>query len=237
MVLLRGLMVLPVAIALSGCGAALERWESGNSFMVSAEDLAVTNDDIASVGNNNKTFIGLVLNDSEQKCGRFVNGLVLASNSTNVGLDMATTVFTALGTAFTPVATIHALTAAGSISSGWKTAIDADIYAKATIANYAQAVQATYYTDLGKYTVDLTLMDDRQVTASIEVAKIRTIHKECSLAAAQASIAATLQSSPQPGGGGGGGGGGGPAAGAPVAPGGRAPVTTGTVPGSKIKNQ
>ena len=98
-----------------------------------------------------RDLISLVVFDSEKKCNDFLTGLVLHVTATNSALDMVTTVFTALGTAFTPIATVHALTAGGSISSGWKTAIDSDIFAQATIANYAQAIQATYYTKMQTY--------------------------------------------------------------------------------------
>jgi len=48
--------------------------------------------------------------------------------------------FSALGTAFTPISTVHALTAGASITSGWKTAVDSDIYAKLTIQNLVLAL-------------------------------------------------------------------------------------------------
>jgi hypothetical protein len=149
--------------------------------------------------NPHKTYLGGVVNESEYFCGKFLNGLVLAENTTNVGLDIMTTVFTALGTAFTPLATVHALTAAGSISSGTKTAISSDIYARATIANYAQAIQASYYSDMKIYVDALTAANDDSLVPSIEVSKIRTIHKECSLASAQATISSTLQTPPTTG--------------------------------------
>lgn len=202
MKILRMFAIVLLGFALTGCGAALEHWENQNNFTVSANELdpaLISNDALQNASNNTKTYVGLIVNNSESKCSKFVNGLVLASNTTNTGLDMMTTVFSALGTAFTPVATIHALTASATISSGWKTAINSDIYAKATIANYAQAIQATYYTDLGSYMTALTTMPDAQVIASLEVAKIRSIHKECSLASAQATISATLTPSAQPG--------------------------------------
>jgi hypothetical protein len=160
-----------------------------NSTLALALDKLRTNDP--------KGYVGLVLDDSERKCARFVDGLVLAENSTNTGLDVMTTVFSALATAFTPVNTIHALTAAASISGGTKTAIDSDIYAKASIAIYAQAIQGTYYTDIKKYSDALTSMVPADIEPSIEVGKIQTIHEECNLASAQAAISATLQPSGQ----------------------------------------
>jgi len=192
-------LLIIFSFPLSGCGAALEHWENQNNFMVAADDLDPTIDGkyanpfIAS--NNNKNYVGEVVNDSELKCSKFLNGLALASNTTNVGLDMTTTVFSALATAFSPIATIHALTAGATISSGWKTSIDSDIYAKASIGNYAQAIQASYYTAINNYMTSLTTMSDSQVVAALEVAKLRTIHKDCSLSSAQSTISATLQNS------------------------------------------
>src|SRR5438445_2098246 len=142
-----------VAIGLTGC-TMLQTLEEKNTFMVSALEInsnvilckpAEAKDTTAANAGTvpmptltTKECIGAIINDSEEKCANFLNGLVLAENSVNTGFDMATTLFTALATAFTPLATVHALTAAGTISSGWRTAINSNIYAKATIGNYAQ---------------------------------------------------------------------------------------------------
>jgi hypothetical protein len=140
-----------------------------------------------------KDQIGTLVNQSEQKCARFLNGLVLFETSTNTSLDITTTILSALGTAFTPINTVHALTAASSISSGTKTALDADIYAKASIANFSQAIQSTYYSDMGKYVDSLSTADPNTLIWPIQVYKIETIHRECALAPAEASITAALQ--------------------------------------------
>lgn len=184
---------------LTGCGSALERWESDNAFMVAAVGLQPGWEApaYALVGDQKKEYLGKVVNDSEVKCSKFLNGLVLAQNTSNTSLDFATTVFSALATAFTPIATIHALTAGATITSGWKNSLNADVYARATIANYAQAIQATYYTRLNDYMNALTDSNADGLVISLEVGKIRTIHKECSLASAQSSISATLQSTQQ----------------------------------------
>ena len=131
---------------------------------------------------------------SEYFCGKFVNSLVLASIGANTDLDILTTIFSALGTAFTPISTVHAFTAAASISSGWKTAIQSDVYAQASIANYAQAIQSTYYTDIADYMNKLgQFSSDDDIVPSSELTKIRSIHKECSLPSAQAAIHVALQ--------------------------------------------
>ena len=103
----------------------------------------------------NAQLIARLVNESEFYCGAFVNRLVLSSIGVNTNLDLATTVLSALSTAFTPLATVHALTAATTITSGWKTAIDSDLFAQASIANYAQAIDATYYADMNGYVTKL----------------------------------------------------------------------------------
>jgi len=171
------------------CACAMQ-----NEASVSAADLdPILVSQAGNPANNNLNYVGLVLNDSERKCGAFLNGLTLTENGVNTGLDMANTVFSALGTAFTPLAIVHAMTAGATITGGWRTAINADIYGKATAGTFSHAIQSTYYTDLNSYVGTLGKMS--QLTASMEVAKIRSIHNECSLEAARATIDAALQPS------------------------------------------
>ncbi|MGA3398182.1 MAG: hypothetical protein ABSC95_03095 [Acetobacteraceae bacterium] len=204
-------------LSLGGCGTALQGIESQNEFMVAAPSLCEDTpgytlaadgktcqlgtavgaaEPAATTPNFAKEYLGLIINESQYNCGKFLNGLVLAANSSNLGLDALSTVFGALGTAFTPLATVHALSAAGTISSGWRANIDSDIYAKAAIAAYSQAIQSTYYTDLQTYMNQLATENADDIIVSLEIAKIRTIHKECGLASAQAAISATLQPGP-----------------------------------------
>jgi hypothetical protein len=202
-----------VTLALGGCGAIfndIQKWENDGAFTVAAVALCEETPGLLYAADRSckptsqavapataltpKQQIGWVLNESLTKCDAFVAGLVLTSNSANVDLDSATTVFSALGTAFTPLALVHGLTAAGSISSGWKTAIDSDIYGKSAIADYAKAIQTSYYTDLRTYMDAIKTESPTADDLPFEIATIRTIHKECSLASAQATIAANLAS-------------------------------------------
>jgi hypothetical protein len=123
--------------------------------------------------------------------------LAAAENSSNAGLDMTTTVFSALATAFVPISTVHALTAGATISSGWKTAIDTNIYAKASIANYAQAIQLTYYKNIKTIIDSLPDDPDAKVNAPRLLAQIQEAHQGCSLAAAQLTVSQTLQGAGQ----------------------------------------
>jgi len=183
---------LGVALVLGGCAAPLRQLHDSNAFLVAADNLDMSVLDKCS-NNNHRSCVGVLIVQSQDKCADFLNGLVLAENTSNTAFDVATTLFSALATAFTPLSTVHGLAAAATVSNGWKSAINANVYAKAAAANYAQAIQATYYHDVGTYLVALQAMPEEQVVPTIEAAKIQVIHRECSLASAQSTIAKTLQ--------------------------------------------
>jgi len=140
-----------------------------------------------------KNEIGKVLVNSETNCDEFTKKLSIANVGSNTTLDIATTVFSAAATAVTsPLSAVHGLTAASTIASGSKTAIDSDVFAKATIANMAQAIKATYYKDIANYESELGTEQPDSIVPSVEVAKILSIHEECALDSAEASISSTL---------------------------------------------
>lgn len=178
-----------------------------------------------------KAFLAAVVYDSEQKCTAFVNRLVIGENTFNTSADVVSTILTALGTALTPLATVHALTASSTIVTGGKTAVDADIYAKASTANLYSAIQQTYFKDVQDYTTKLPGLTADQLIVSNEVAKIQSYHALCALVPAEASIAATITPSagtaPPSGGTGAG-------ASPPAAGGGAAPATKSAVPGQRL---
>jgi len=142
---------------------------------------------------DSRDYLGNIAIESEANCKLFLDTLVSSANSTRLGLDGLGTVFGALGTAFTPLATVHAMSAGSAIASGLRTSIDSDIYAKAAIASYSQAIQSGYFTDIHTYLAKLETTDPSTLIRPIEVAKLETIHAECSLAAAQAGIASTMR--------------------------------------------
>lgn len=191
--------LLVLCTSLSGCGTimgALTGGKADNS--VGAEDIDPVKDGLPSLKENASLrdkleYLGSVASDSEHKCGLFLNGLVLGENTTNTTLDVASTAFSALSTAFAPPGTKTALSAAASIASGSKTAIDTDIYAKAAIADFSTAIQKTYSTQMQTYTTNLpTLTDNPPLIVSNEVAKIQAIHALCGLAPAESSLQAKL---------------------------------------------
>src|SRR5579859_7372407 len=142
--------MLAVGAMLAGCGSLVRHLDEENQFLVAAEPIKVnqlvagcdTSDDA-----KKRECIAAIASDSRDKCGRFVNSLVLTENTTNTTLDILTTTLSALATVFTPLTTTHGLSAGATISSGSKNAVNSNIYAKASIANYQQAIMATYYKD------------------------------------------------------------------------------------------
>jgi hypothetical protein len=222
-------------IGLAGCA---DLYQAG--YGVSAEPLfdlsaagQINSVPILPQGGDAKTEAWKYVNLSEAKCTKFVNGLIASEAGSNTGLDIVSTVASSLATAFTAQGTTHALSAAAAIASGSKTAVDSDVFAKASIANFAQAISSTYFKDIGNYGTQLGAATT--VDFNAEIAKIQTIHAECALGPAQATISSTLQGSntttpPPP-----------PAPGAPAAVGAAAPAagasSTGfVVPGHPVQS-
>jgi len=188
-----------LSFVLSACGT-LSRFSQDESYGVAAARLDVDVPDKngnliepPTDPNQAKPFVWKIVNNSEHNCNAFMNGLVAAETGTGTLLDMSTTTFSALATAFSPLSTVHALAAGSAITGGWRTAIDSDVFAKSSIGNYAQAIQATYYKSMADYVAKLEAATT--VDPGAEEAKIRSIHSQCSLAAAQSTITATLQAS------------------------------------------
>jgi hypothetical protein len=184
-----------------------------------------------------KELIGAVVLDSYDKCGAFVSAMTRSQDSVNTAGDIVSTILTGLATVFTPITTIHALTAASTIVTGTKTAINSDLWAKANIANFSKAIDGTYYNKMADYTTSLTTMDPATITINNEVAKITSIHHMCALAPAEDSISQQLAppastvppvtppvvQKPAPG----------PHRSIPVAPG-PSGITTGGIPGQRL---
>jgi len=109
----------------------------------------------AAAAGHEKEYLGYVLIDSGQKCQEFADRLSVAQRGVDTSFDILTVILSALATAFTPLSTVHGLTAAATISTGTKTAIDADIYAKATAALILQEINNTYYVHIDDYRKNL----------------------------------------------------------------------------------
>jgi hypothetical protein len=194
--------MIAVALALSACSAGRFSFDKDGSYGVAAGrlDPDLVRQATTAPAQNNLGIVALLVNDSRVKCTAFLNQLIAAESTTDTSLDIASTILSALATAFTPLATVHGLTAAATIATGSKTAIDTDVYSKASIANFAQAVQTTYGSDLKTYWTAKTTAG-ASVIPVVELPTINAIHAECALGPAEASIGATLQSASQSSGG------------------------------------
>lgn len=198
------------ALPTLGLGACTPwiKYLNSSSRLVSAAPLEVVNpknkdvlsqlnqasSDSASL-NTKLEFLGRVVLDSESKCVTFVNTLVVADNTVNTTGDIISTVLTAAATVFTPLTTVHALTASSTVVTGTKTAINSDIYAKASITNFQTALQGTYFKSMASYADALPKLTD--VSVGAELSKIESIHGTCTLAAAESSISTTISSPAQ----------------------------------------
>jgi uncharacterized protein YceK len=193
-------LAFAASTALAGCGPILTKYADTNSGLVAADALSVSDDEVKMVGSSadltvKKEFLGRVARDSVAKCNTFMNRLAVTENTVNTAGDVTATVLSALATILTPVATIHALTGASTIVTGTKSTIDADIYAKATIANFQSALAATYYKSINDYAAVLPKLTASDLVVAAEISKIETIHSTCGLAPAQLTISATLAAS------------------------------------------
>lgn len=195
--------VMAAGVSAAGCVGTADSLNS-----VSAEPIAIDSkayQDVSTLPgssvNKKREFLGTVVQDSEQKCNAFLGRLVFGETSLNLSTDIAATLFSALATAVTPPGTKSALSAAATIASGSKTAIDADLFNKAAIADFAAAIQRTYSADIRAYTDKLSTLPDTTespLIVSNEIAKIQSYHAECGLAPAESAIQAKLSLPPAP---------------------------------------
>jgi hypothetical protein len=135
-----------------------------------------------------KEYLGLVLIDSGSKCQAFADRLSTAQRGVDTSFDILTGILSALATALTPLSTVHALTAGATISTGTKSAIAADVYAKATASLILQQINNTYYVDIDAYRKELLQRDVNTIVPSLEVSTIQEIHRKCSLDSAIATL-------------------------------------------------
>ena len=137
-----------------------------------------------------KQFLGAVLLDSETKCSAFLNRLAVAQNGVNATGDVLTTVLSGVATAVAPISLSHGFSAASTIVSGTKTALDQDFWAKAGVQDFQKALATGYYASLRTYTDALEAQSD--VNVPIEIEKIQSIHSLCTVSAAMNTISTTL---------------------------------------------
>ena len=139
-----------------------------------------------------KEYLGALVVDSYKKCNRFVTQLVRYQAGVNTTGDVITTVLSGVATAVSPISVAHALSAASTIAGGTKTAVDADLWAKATGANFAQAINSTYYVKMPKYADGLPDLNPDKLVLTNEVGRLIAIHNQCAVASAETTIQTAL---------------------------------------------
>lgn len=139
-----------------------------------------------------KEYLGSLIIDSYRKCNKFVNQLVRYQAGVNTTGDIVTTILSGIATTVSPIGVSHALSAASTIVGGTKTAIDADLWAKATGANFAQAINSTYYVKMAKYADLLPDLDLAKFVVTNEIGRLIAIHNQCAVAPAETTIQTAL---------------------------------------------
>jgi hypothetical protein len=198
--------MLSLSTCLSGCAswAKILQGPSAQS-LVSAVPLNVLTDKTSSDytkfqdnsfsdDDDKQNFLARVVVDSESKCLAFLNGVIIAENSVNTTGDVVSTALTAAATVLKPITAVHGLTAGATLATGTKTAVNANIYAKASIANFQTALEKSYFKSISDYLTALPNLKGSGFLVTAEVAKLESIHATCTLAAAESSIASTIAS-------------------------------------------
>src|SRR5579859_184513 len=142
-----------VLVLFSGCSSLSDM----RANEIGAEPLSVKPEELRNPARDisRKDYLGALAYESQLKCDAFLKRLVSSLQTLNATGDVATTIFSALGTVFTPISTVHGLTAASAISSGTKNSLLTDLYAKASVANFQVAIQQRYSTEINQYVAAL----------------------------------------------------------------------------------
>lgn len=113
---------LGMCLGLTACGTSAD--PTSGAADLSPTLVSIDAQNAAQSSGQPKQYLGLVVGDSEDKCKTFAQTLISSETSFNTTADILTTIATALGTLFTPLSTVHSFTAAGSIISGSKNAVN-----------------------------------------------------------------------------------------------------------------
>ena len=143
---------------------------------------------------NDRTGVIDAINTSELNCVRYKRSLIVVQKSSNGFFDVLTTLLAGLATAFTPIATVHALTAGATISSGAKGAIDTNFYQGETVSFVIAAIQKTYDVQMVKLLA--TVDSEKGTTVNESIADVQRINTLCSLSEALASASGTTPAAP-----------------------------------------
>jgi hypothetical protein len=179
--MIKGLKIAALCLGLlcPGCTSAVDRATKG---VTGADPL----DPNLNAGATPRQYLLAEITDSYGKCEAYKRRLLYGSRVSNLGFDILTTIFSALGSVFTPVETVHAFTAATTISSGTKTAIDADIYQNATAPLMVQAIATTYDQPMDDLHQQILRADEN--ATNYDYGSVLRVHNRCSLTEALVSV-------------------------------------------------
>lgn len=178
----------------SYCGAVAKGWQVGGKPPASPAIASPTTACVQSV-----------IHDSLTKCQGFINRVVGDQIGWDTGLDIAGLAGSTIGAVVAPASVARGFSAASSIFTGSRTAIDTDIYAKAARGNFSKAIQASYYKQMIALRDDMTKNPSNYTApaaAESAIDSVVTNHAACTLDAAEAAITATVSSAATPGTGG-----------------------------------
>src|ERR1700721_1227036 len=145
---------ISILILMTGCAVVPQRYQLAAEPLMDVPGLqfgpsSVTYTQQASL--TKKQQVNLLVQDSQTKCGHFVDSMFAEAAGSGFVLDVLSTGTSAISSIVTPIATAHALGAASTILGATKTGISANYLNTLTISHIAQAIQATYNTNVKGY--------------------------------------------------------------------------------------
>ncbi len=195
---LQALRNVSILAVLGGCSAMLpQRYQLTAPPLAALYASSQSTDVVPALLVTDQQKIGYLISDSMTKCSGFVNSMFAEHAATGLTLDIASTITSALASVFTPISVTHSLSAASTIFSGAKTSLDAEYLNSLTISHIVQAIQSTYSTQM-QYEINKISTANPVPSADLERLVIQSIHNSCSLANAEGTISATLQSPTTP---------------------------------------
>ena len=134
-----------------------------------------------------KTYIALLVGDSQKKCDDFTRHLSGLESSRSGMSNVAG----AIG-ALPQMQAINAVANASGVAGNFTGNSESDEYARKNINNYVQAIRFNYGVQIKRYINDIEVKDENKINVAIEINNIRIIHGQCSLTAAQSYISERL---------------------------------------------
>jgi len=146
-----------------------------------------------------------LVQDSVGRCSQFVTAIFGRIAATNAGLDILSLALSTIAGITVPIRDAHILSAGSAIATGAKTSIDTQYLGTLQISHIIQTIQSSYYPHMADYVAGLNsrVQRDQYINFNAERANILSIHAQCSIPVAEASMSATLKvgdspSAPQP---------------------------------------